>query len=135
MSLDFNRGPVGLTSQLTNKPKDTLAFMKTAHLITTIFFLAVLSPAFADRRMNPVDYHGSAVRVHQDGSIACKNSPYLSPAKASAPLRAAYQKLRSPSADCCSKESGFGRFLYRVLCPTEWGLGGGTSAEEADPGN
>ncbi len=108
--------------------------MKTAHLITTILFLAVLSPAFADRRMNPVDYHGSADRINQNGSIADKNTPYLSPAEAAAPFYAAYQKLRSPSAGASSTQSGFGKFLYRVLCPTQWGLGRRAAAtEEAAP--
>ena len=94
--------------------------MNKRTLVSSLLFLAFLSPVMADRQATPFEWHGTATRIHPvDGSIGGKDTPYCPPEKAIAPILYVYNKMESPSAGGSSEPSGFAKCLLS-LCPVNW---------------
>jgi len=96
--------------------------MKKLTFISSLLFVAFLSPVMADKKNSPFEWHGSATRIAPDGSLTAKEGVSNHPSWIVKPLKPAYSRAVSPSAggSAADDSNTFAKCVGKYLCPLNW---------------
>jgi hypothetical protein len=96
--------------------------MKKLTFISSLLFVAFLSPVMADRKHSPFEWHGTATRIQPDSKLADKEGVSNHPSWIVKPLSPAYSRMVSPSAggSAASEGTSFAKCVGNLLCPVNW---------------